>query len=260
MLVKENDIDYFAADELSNSRLTQILKCPLLFKENPLEVSKSLGLGALFHAMVLEPETVNEKFQQKLDGRTKEGKVQAQLVKDKGLTLVTQADLETATAMTESLAKNSEWQKIVNAGFDAEVSVHNTFRGLGVKGKLDALYAIDGETYIADLKSTKDSSPESIQKSIATYGYHRQAAWYKMLMRLEGVDIKEFTFFFVESSAPYIVTPVILDSVAEEVGMEELEFAVQRYIDCIQTDSWPAYTESVAYIGLPGYYNKKIAI
>lgn len=257
VLVKENDTNYFATDALSNSRLSQILKCPLLYKVNLPITSKSMELGSLFHAMVLEPETLNERFQEKLDLRTREGKAQAKRANEGEVTLVTSSDWETARAMSASLTRNTIWERMVSAGFDAEISVYSTYRGLDVKGRLDVLCELDGATYIADLKTTKDASPESIQKSIATFGYHRQAAWYKLLMHLEGIDVKDFIFFFVETHAPYIVTPVILDIVAEETGMDELEHAVQLYIDCMTSNNWPGYTDSIAYIGLPGYYYKK---
>ena len=68
-----------------------------------------------------------------------------------------------------------------------------------------------------DLKSTQDSSPGAIEKSIYQWGYHRQAVWYRRALRAVGMNAQAFALMFVEKTPPYVVTAANVAEAAQAV-------------------------------------------
>ena len=110
-----------------------------------------------------------------------------------------------------------------------------------------------------DLKSTTDSSPDGISRHIADYGYHRQAAWYMHALQLEGLDIHNFIFVFVEKSPPYVTTAVSLSDAAIGAAYDEIKIALDLYERCSESGVWPGYTEqAIKTVDLPTWYYKRL--
>ncbi len=111
-----------------------------------------------------------------------------------------------------------------------------------------------------DLKTTTDASPESLAKTIATYGYDMQAAHYLAVWKAATGEDRKFRIVFIEKEAPYGV------SVAElyrKPGDEADWFdhagslaAKARGIwgDCLRSGDWSCYPARVAVIGAPGWH------
>lgn len=111
---------------------------------------------------------------------------------------------------------------------------------------------------VVDLKSTDDPSPEEFARSVARYGYHRQAAWYSTAAEaLTGVR-PSFAFVAVRSSPPYEVSVCELDPEAVEQGERENRETLAELSRAMATGNYAASWESgVTTINLPRWARSK---
>lgn len=111
-----------------------------------------------------------------------------------------------------------------------------------------------------DLKTTQNAAPAVLGREIARWGYHLKAAHYLQglqvlgatVPQLEGMDA--FLFAFVESGGPYHgVTLGELAAADLESAWERHREAISFYAECLETDSWTGYSDTVQTITLPAY-------
>lgn len=135
--------------------------------------------------------------------------------------------------------------------------------GLWLKARPDVVPA-DGD-YV-DLKIVSDISDDGIQRSITSFGYHRQAALVlEGASRLLGVPFNlrggkgetglSFTLVFVESSRPHAVEIVTLKPSDIEAGRAEVHAALRLLKHCIDKNWWPGPSgeqRDARFLGLSG--------
>jgi hypothetical protein len=110
--------------------------------------------------------------------------------------------------------------------------------------------AADGT--VVDLKTCVSAEPQQLRKTVATYGYHQQQAWYEDgIAELLGGPPARFLFVFVETSPPHLVTVVELDAEAVRVGRARNDEALRVFADCTRTGTWPGYCDDVQVLSLP---------
>lgn len=266
MIVKDDETTYHANPALSNSRISLLLKCPAAYKwsmDHPKEEdSDTLLLGRLFHAMVLEEETVADKYSlKKFNGSTREGKAEKKTAEEAGLTLVPKYIWDAATEMAAKVRWSQFWQTVLQDrdSLTTETSIYWNQGGIDCKARLDCITTMGNfGRVIIDLKSTQDSNPEAIKKSIATYGYHRQAAWYRHALALEGIPTEAFIFVFVEKQPPYNLTVAVISEAAQAAATEEIRTALDTFRQCQESNCWPDYTNGqVVEVDLPEWYYRQ---
>jgi len=261
MIVKLDSQAYHADPALSHSRLKVIGRSPAHFRwtsDNGSPSSDALDFGKLFHASILEPETVSRDFAvvpEGIDKRTTAGKAAwAKFVEESaGRTIVTASDMKTAAAMAAAINGNEGAQDIV---FDAIATgrveeAHkwrDTMWGVDRKSKMDAVLS-DGT--VVDIKTTMDASPRAFERSILSYGYHTQAAYYADAMNASGQGMKRFIIVAIEKTPPYAIGVYQVANEAIAVGRVRVSEWLSRYVDCVSKGVWPSYTESLEVIGLP---------
>lgn len=109
---------------------------------------------------------------------------------------------------------------------------------------------------IVDYKTTDHCGPESVSKSVANFGYLQQAPFYSDALAELGLDgglEPEFWFVFQEKNAPYLITVGRLDAEAIAWGRIRNRKARDIYRRCLETDTWPSYTDEPIEISLPGW-------
>lgn len=133
---------------------------------------------------------------------------------------------------------------------------------------------------VVDVKSTIDASPPvyadngqmieegGFAKSLANYGYHRQAPYYLDTMQLafdaghfpEGwAAPKAFVFLAVEKAAPHAVACYVVEPESHEIGRQEYREALNTLAECKRTGVWGGYGDAMQQIGVPTYYMKRKA-
>jgi exodeoxyribonuclease VIII len=93
-----------------------------------------------------------------------------------------------------------------------------------------------------DLKTTVDARPDAFSRSVYTYAYHMQNAFYADQHEwITGGKLKDFIFLVVESEEPYSVKMYRLDEESVEIGRHMYRKALDIYAQCKESGIWPGY-------------------
>lgn len=127
--------------------------------------------------------------------------------------------------------------------------------GTWLRGRLDWLDEPDanGHLTVADYKTAAAVDLNSISRSAASYGYDMQYAFYKDLCRLVGIaEDVTFRFIFQMKEAPFLVSVIELDDLAEHRGRTRNRQAIDLHAECQRTGHWPDFTgNDIPLVGLP---------
>lgn len=269
MIIKDKQAAYYGRLALSNSGMGELLRCPAHLKAmldrcgQDDKTNDAFTAGSLLHCMVLEPSEVSSRYRVKVNrGNTKAGKEEAEKAAEDGVQLVSQDMWETCSAMADAALRHPVMRSAHAAGdLRTEQSVYWTERGGTVpcKARVDALVTLPNYGLCAiDLKTTRDASLAAIEKSLYTYGYHRQAAWYLRGLRSAGMEVRAFLFLFVEKEPPYLTVATNISEGAQELALDEIRNCVDTFADCMASGIWPGYTESpVIELDLPAWAYKR---
>jgi exodeoxyribonuclease VIII len=110
-----------------------------------------------------------------------------------------------------------------------------------------------------DFKSTDNASKDAFSKSIANYGYARQAAYYLDLAKDSGLPHTEFVFVAVEKEPPYAVGIYQLDQESIQWGRKKYTDLLSLYIKCRDENHWPGYSQEPQIISLPQWAMRNAA-
>lgn len=114
-----------------------------------------------------------------------------------------------------------------------------------------------GRMILPDYKTAVSAEPDAFAKSCANYGYHCQASWYVDAVRaLRLAQEVAFVFVVQEKTEPYLVTVAELDFPAMRIARAQNRQAIEVYAECSATDTWPSYSDDVAHISLPAWYQR----
>lgn len=262
-------------DEVSASGLKQILRSPAHFKhwcEHPDndKQSPALTFGRALHCAVLEPDVFASTYlvlpadapqrptAAMLGAKKRSPESEARCAwwaawdaDNAGKIMLSASDYDRVQGMAES-ARAHPIARGLLAGGQREV----TFRWqdeatwMNCKSRAD-LYA-PGE-FLMDLKSCRDASPEGFARAVAAYQYDVQQAHYLDGIRTCGDSIRWFVFLAIESEAPYVCQPHILDTRAEERGWNLRQRAMKRQLECLTNGRWPGYSDNLNELALPAY-------
>ena len=265
-IVKDSPEEYYGRKALSNSGMTELLRCPARFKARLDEAeqgradTQALHWGRLLHSMVLEPDALQSRYRAKIyNGNSREGRAEIAAAKDDGVELVPEKTWYDAFNMAYGLREHPVLKSA--QGAETEVSVYWSELGgvVPCKARVDILATLPGFGAVAiDLKTTTDASPGELERSILKYGYHRQAAWYLRGLRAAGRDVRAFIFLAVEKEPPHIVTAFTVSEGAQALALEDIQRCVETFAGCTARGVWPGYTSSpIIELDLPAWAYKK---
>ena len=256
------DAEYFAIGALSNSAMGHFVKSPAHFKyylEAGTVETPAMLFGRLYHCAVLTPSEVEGRYMVADETRqsTKIGKANAEEAKAHGLELISTDTMAEVEMMRDGVLRNAGAKMLLDhPGTQTEVSCfwHEEVDGvqLPCKCKLDILNRSILNGMAADLKSTGDASPQSFPKSIANFGYHRQAAWYSRgPKRAAGIDINAFAFICQEKEPPYLTGLYTIAGGAQHQALMQIKDILKSLVWCMKSDSWGGYPEEFIELDLP---------
>lgn len=274
--------DYRKAKGLNKSSIDNLLKCPAEYHELSIMDEKetsSMKRGSALHSFVLgsAESFQSEVFVQTKPATTKDGKDEKKAAEKAGKLVISTAEYEKIYRMAMHMHRHPRIRPLlpyhdspahrdqpVLPG-DSEVSLYweEEFAGRSIqcKARVDRICVLpSGEVIGLDVKTTSGGlDPDSLAKTIATYHYHRQAAWYVHGMNKLGLAVSAFVFVFTSTQPPYLCVPVMVESRAEMLGMEECRLAADAYAEGLQTEEWPTYSDTIEEIDLPewAYYRSR---
>jgi hypothetical protein len=233
--------------------------CPALFefdRRHPRATTKAFDYGHAAHKMVLGagPKLVTVHAN---DWRTKGAQQQRAEAHALGQVPLLRRDYEQVQAMAAALQKHPFAARLFapGSGWPEQTLVwQDPDTGVWCRAMLDWLpHPVPGRRMvIPDYKSTDCAAPAAFRRSVANFGYHQQADWYRDGVAALGLDEKPaFVFVAQDKNPPYLVTVVELDAVALSIGRFLNARARQIYRDCTEAGVWPGYADDVETIALP---------
>lgn len=247
--------EYDAIDAASNSRLKWFDRSPLHARyhiDSPTLPSPTMKLGQAVHCLTLTPERFDREFlvPPKIDGRTKAGKAMKEDLRAETRTIIDQDDFELAQKLSEKIWSHKNAATLLK---ETEREVSAVWKDANTKvlckGRLDAWNP--GLGVVLDIKTTQDASPGAFARSLATFGYARQAAFY-----LDGLTelkqlVSRFVFIVIEKVAPFAVALYVPNKASIEAARAKNEQALKQYQYCLSSGAWPGYVADEQEISLP---------
>ncbi len=262
MIEIETDLYDRADAYVRNSHLNLIRRSPAHCKfalDNPSGGIKTpaMALGTALHCRILEPDEFDHRFAVKpdVDARTKSGKTELEEFKrwNSAKTLITATDLAHIEGMALKVFESQEAKTLLTGG-RAEVSCFWKEDQTQAKCKARLDYFNIPQRYILDVKTTDDCGRLNFARSIARYGYARQAAYYAMgASYVTAQDIDDFIFLAIEKDPPYEFAIYRLDYGSLEKGRTEIFEALVKFKQCRDDGVWPGYPRKVEDIALPNW-------
>lgn len=233
--IDKEDSWYFNETEyISNSMLKQFQKGGIrnymCYLNGELKTSsKAFDIGSAFHCMVLEPEEFGNRYfvvedteiceqiggkKPKMTKKYKEWYQEEVVDRAKGLTILSQEEMNNLDKMFYSFNKINEATSLIKSCDLVESIYTNNFNGTKVKCKVDG---VKFDNFIVDLKTTSSNVME-FAKSCNKFDYDQAAALY-----CDILDLQEYYFVVVETMYPYNVGIFKADSSFLERGRAKYE-------------------------------------
>jgi hypothetical protein len=249
--------EYLAIDAISNTSLGLIEKSPRHYRERvELESCKPLVLGSMVHCGRLEPLALAERYavtpdyhldddnktttgEQSRSSTTKyvKDRVAEFAAANRDKEIVPRDWFSEMVAIVTSLHGDPLASQLFNAPGRVELTLvwNDDTTGLLCKARIDKEASSIGK--FCDLKTCADL--EAFERSIARYGYHRQAAHYQDgWVTLTG-ELLDPWIVAVEKSKPYCVKAAPLHEEALERGYERRRDAMRLIAECHESGCWP---------------------
>jgi hypothetical protein len=281
-LQKIDDATYHALPYVSKHALDVLAnRTPMHLRyqrEHPETPTDAMKFGTAFHTYLLEPDAfesrhpvIGQCVRMKKDGKrcTNDGKffveeqwlcgVHAPEGSSECDTAITASQFEQIKHMADAVRRNRAASSVLEAEGHNEAAILWRRRVLGdgwehetnCKMKVDLLRP--SWEMVADLKTCETASLAEFERSIATFSYHRQGAFYQDGCRTIDLDIKHFVFICVEKTAPYGVAVYRLLDDAITLGREENERLITTYAACERNNYWWGYDNEFKDVSLPAW-------
>jgi len=244
---------YHAYDGISKSGLDLVARSPAhyMYGEKK-EKTRPMVIGSAIHCAVFEPELFIKEYMLMRDVKVRTASEYKQAIKtiNEDLVLV-QPEADYVSGMQNGINNNKHAKALLDQPRWSELAVFATdpITGVLVKCKFDTLlHCLDA----VDLKKTQDASTPQFEKSIASYRYHVQHAFYSDVFEwATGQQLRSFQLLAVEERLPHFSKLHQCDSEATAYGRKLYREALNTYADCLRKNEWPMPNGSLEYVGLP---------
>ena len=245
---------------VSNTMLSAMNKSPAhcyalhLAPNRPVvEPTPAMFAGSFTHTAILEPDTLSSRYVVKpadIDYCTSAGKAW----RDSQTADIVSADLFTqAECQRQAVHDVKALANLLSKG-EAESSVFwkDMAAGLRCRARPDWLHWHASKAVtVLDIKTISELTADSVQRAVASYGYHRQAAHYVNGLKACGLHVEEFVFGFVSNTYPYLAAAYVLDDESMAQGRDEVDELLSRFNESQKADHWPAFGDGYQLTGLP---------
>lgn len=266
---------YHELDRCSASQLEQLYRdVPAIarYKFENSESKKAFDFGSLVHALVLEPETVEDRYI-KIDSAkclTKDGKVSSRpttsayykqaIAEYPGKTIMLDSEFNASSAVASEILDNGKLKGLLRATRHKEASLFwqlKEWNGYELESPLECKTRFDGihleSGIIWDIKTTADASQTGFFYQARKLGYHRKAAFYlEAAKRIDPNKNWQFLLIAIRNTAPYLTALYRVPMQDEyhkgfsiEQGRAELLKPIEQYLKCTKNNDWPGYSSEV---------------
>lgn len=216
--------------------------------------TRLMDRGAIIHRLVLGKgaDFAPLAFD---DYRTNAAKAARDAARAAGKIPVLESELRACLATAQAIAKRLNERGIKLTGA-SEVPVRwwepSRHGPVECRGMIDHLWLTSGR--LLDLKVVQSAAPASVERSAESFGYGIQWAAYTRAVSALRPDLAgriEMLFAFCEAEEPHAVNLCRPDGIFRELGERRWLRAVERWSECMTTDTWPGYGEDINPISAP---------
>jgi len=266
-----DDATYRALNRWSWSTAKHVLACPAEARDQrdrPIETTPAMQIGTLIHAMILEPDTLTDRYavvpevRKGLQGYTFDGadqgwrlKRDAEEARDAGLGGRIGLTRELISDCADRCGPVCEWMIHEAEAEGLEVAMVGDIEGAAVKGKADVITS----DAVFDVKSLADCSPRAVQRAAVDRGWLGQLWTYGELARQSGYPVNRYGVIVVQapraSGQPLKLSAgrqpraswrlLWLDDAAAAYGEAEARKVWRTIRDCEAAKSWPDYDQTL---------------
>lgn len=249
--------EYHSITAVSNSYLQRLNRIPAAVKVEQ-EDSTAFLFGRAFHCLLLEGEEVFQSLfaiAPDIDKRTKVGKDDCAVFcsENVGKGIITAEQYESMARMAFSVKGHPFAATVLFEGI-SEQSVFWTDKetGLYCKCRPDRV-PHGGHGVILDIKTTRDATQRGFTRAAASYGYHRQAAFYiDGFNSVSETKVDAFIFIAVEKEPPYVVGCYTLSDIDLETARMQNHELKEKELWYREKNLWPNYeSDGLIELNLP---------
>jgi hypothetical protein len=239
--------DYHSDPRISNSDLTLINKSiDHYLNKAEREVNDDFIFGQVVHDMILSPDIFDQVYiAQPEHIKRRAGKEWDYFVnQNPDKTILDQKTIVKLEAIKENFIKHPKASLLLKDGM-AEESFFYEMAGIKCKCRPD--FVNTKYNVLIDLKTTSAIMPDEFARSIASYRYHVQAAWY-----LDGINqcleqkFEKFLFIAIDKKAPYSICIYDLGDESIEEGRRQYLKDLNKYIDYLYNKDKKEYFTGVS--------------
>ena len=252
------DKDYFTRKEISNSDLSLIKKSYSHFLEKDRkQTTEAMVFGKAFDQLLLRTDEFHKNFivaPIEMDRRTKEGKQLYKEMLDSGRDILTATDWTNLNLMKDNVNTHPIASNIIKES-ENEGSFTGILEGVEVRCKID----IFNQGYLFDIKTCQSAEASEFKRSFASYGYHRQMAFYLDILKQNMEGVKGAGLIPVEKLTPSNQVPskcgvnvFWLSEQSIEQGQYEYKKLLEKYKYYRDNpNAYPGYSEKIEILELP---------
>jgi hypothetical protein len=263
-----DEATYHGRPELSSTEARLILDSPAKYrwkKDHPplISPSKKFDIGSAVHSKVLgtgyEAVVIPDELLASNGAiSTTAAKTFVEETRAAGKIPLKRTEFEPIDLAAEAvLAQPTARALFSQPGGAAEVSVFTEVDGVPVRARFDFLPDQgEGRRVAVDLKTTVDASKRAFEKSVASYQYDVQRAWYLDALNAATGPIPhgaepEMVFVAVEKEPPYLVAVHQIPASWAEKGHTKAAVARRLFAECTTAQTWPGYPVEVQLLDEP---------
>jgi hypothetical protein len=226
---------------------------PVLNPELQRQESDRFDVGTAAHKLLLEGEDAISVYLGP-DWRTKDARDFRDEARAQGqipLLLEQAGNVRSMVAEArDQLARHRARPPLFADGKPEQTLIWEDEHGVMCRARLDWLH--DDYEAISDYKTTSASAdPEKWTRTMYGMGADIQVAWYiRGVERLTGTR-PLFRYCVQETYPPYALSVIDLAPSALAFAEQKVEIAIRLWADCVESDSWPGYSQFVASIEIP---------
>lgn len=227
---------------------------PRLNPDYQTDEAGKFDLGTAAHALLLQGEQIVHEVEA-ADWRTKDAQEVRAKARENGLIPLLTHQWEQVqqmvAAVREQLARLEVDPAPLVDGDPEQTLVWQEPNGVWCRARLDWLHT-DGRA-VDDLKTTgRSADPRQwARTTMWSIGADVQAAFYLRGLQAVRGEAAAFRFVVCETEPPYAVSMVAPSSAVLELATAKVEWAIERWAECVESDEWPGYPQEVAYAELP---------
>lgn len=251
------------ARAISNTGLQRFARSPEIFYGQTLDLLRPPPeekpgqlVGQLAHCAILEPDQFGARYAvgPTIHRGTNKWKDFVELNSDK--VCIQKKEYDAAMRQGDSVRKHPDIRRALEKGAP-EISAYwqDPKTGVRCRCRPDWVNPVDDAgVVLLDVKTYSDASAREFEKQVARKGYYLQDAFYSRGYAIAAdMEVHAFIFVAVETEYPHAANALMLDPESQAEGLRQIDALLPKYAECLATNVWPGYSQTIQQITLPRY-------